>query len=285
LENFYSYLDKVTGFNSEIEITGNDFFLKMVGLADQIICVTAFAKRSLVQMYHIEHEKVEVIYNGVKFQTNKTDYIRKGKEQYGFLPKERIILYAGQLEPRKGIDKLIKAFLLIKGKFPETKLVIAGTGDYDSYNHFSQESAGRILFTGKLDKNTLVDFYCFSEMGIIPSQFEQCSYVAIEMMLYGLPLVISDVPGLNELLVHKMTGMVCKTKPHEIIPNSLEADDFDLALQIEYLLRNPEISKKIGLAARENAKVQHSLERMGEKTLKIYSKLLMFRKLKTDKIS
>lgn len=270
MTNFYSYIDQLVGYNSEVKITGNVLFTKMAELADRIICVTAFAKRSLVNLYNIKQEKIAVIYNGIKMQLRDPDNHGRDKKLYGFRAEERIILYAGQLDERKGIDKIIQAFLLVKDKFPETRLVIAGTGNYDNYNYLAQNCTGRVHFTGKLDKNTLINFYNFSEVGILPSQFEQCSYVAIEMMYYGLPLIISDVPGLNELVIHKKTGLICKIKPHGTNPNALEADEFDLALQIEYLLNHPDISKKIGMAAIENANIQHSFGSMGEKTMRVY---------------
>jgi glycosyltransferase involved in cell wall biosynthesis len=196
------------------------------------------------------------------------------KSKYGFLPEERLILYAGQLESRKGIDKLIKAFLLIKDKFPTTKLIIAGSGDFNSYFPLAQGCIGRICFTGKLNKNTLSDFYRFSEMGIIPSYYEQCSYVLIEMIQYCLPLVISDVPGLNELILHKETGLVCKTHPHVTLQNALEVDEADLAIQMEYLLLNKTEGFNFAREAYIKMLVRNSMQNMGEETIKIYNMLL-----------
>jgi glycosyltransferase involved in cell wall biosynthesis len=134
------------------------------------------------------------------------------KAHYGFLPEDRIIFYAGQLELRKGIDKLIEVFVLIKYKFPTIMLVIAGAGENNSYLPLSQGCIEPICFTGRLDKSTTFNFYKFSKIGVIPSQYEQCSCVAIEMMQSELPLIISGVPGLYELVVHGETGLVCKTK-------------------------------------------------------------------------
>lgn len=274
IENFYSYIDQWTGYNAEMIITGNELESKILEIADHIICVTAFSKRILINLYQVEQHKIEVIYNGKKESTKNSDYIIKNKEQYGFRVTDRIILYAGQLEIRKGIDKLIKAFLLIKDKHPDTRLVIAGTGNYDSYNQLALECAGKIHFIGKLDNNTLTDFYCFSEIGIIPSQFEQCSYVAIEMMQNQLPLIISNVPGLNELIIHRKTGMVCNVKPHEFIPNTLEADENDLASQITYLLENRSYAAELAGAAYNSALLCHTTDIMGEKTLEVYLKLI-----------
>jgi glycosyltransferase involved in cell wall biosynthesis len=274
LMSFYSYYDKISGYADEIKDKGNDLEKYMLEFADHIICVTKFSQRAITKLQEVDPTKTSVIYNGKSIFNGSPEKVQNLKIHYGFSPDDRIILYAGQLEPRKGIDKLIKAFLLIKEWFPTTKLVIAGTGEYDSYMPLAQECTGRICFPGKLDKNVLYDFYRFSEMGIIPSQYEQCSYVAIEMMQHGLPLIISDVPGLNELVTHKETGLVCKTQPHSTIQDTIEAEDADLAIQIEYLLSNKETGLKLAIAARKQVLERHSLKNMGEKTQKIYLNLL-----------
>ena len=274
LMGFYSYYDKISGYNDENIDKGNVLEKYMLASADHIICVTKFSQRAITKLREVDPTKTSVIYNGKSLINGSSEKVQNLKIRYGFLPDDRLILYAGQLEPRKGIDKLIKAFLLIKEWFPKTKLVIAGSGEYNSYLPLAHECIGRICFTGKLDKNVLYDFYRFSEMGVIPSQYEQCSYVAIEMMQYGLPLIISDVPGLNELVTHTKTGLVCKTQRHSTIKNAIEADDADLAIQIEYLLRNKETGSRLAMSAQMKVLEQHSLENMGEKTLKIYRRLI-----------
>lgn len=274
LMSFYSYFDKISGYDGNNLEIGNVLEKSMIEHANHIICVTKFSQRVITNLHEAGFAKTSVIYNGKSLTNGSLKDSRKLKICYGFLPKDRLILYAGQLESAKGIDKLIEAFILIKDSFPSTKLVIAGQGEYNKYLPLARECIGRICFTGRLDKNTLFDFYRFSEMGVIPSQYEQCSYVAIEMMQYGLPLIISDVPGLNELIAHKETGLVCKTQPHCTIQNAIEADDADLALQIEYLLKNKEAGLKLSKAAHMQVLEQHSLENMGEKTLKIYRRLI-----------
>lgn len=56
---------------------------------------------------------------------------------------------------------------------------------------------------GSLDKNTLYSFYQIANIGIVPSHIEQCSYTCIEMMQSGLPLVVSDVDELREMVDEK----------------------------------------------------------------------------------
>ncbi len=274
LMDFYTYYDKVAGYANASTEKGNVLEKFMLESADHIICVTQFAQRAITDLFKIPLSRTTVVYNGKSVPNESRGKYQKDKVSYGFSPEDRIILYAGQLEPRKGIDKLIEAFLIIKDSHPNVKLVIAGSGEFDNYLPLAQQCIGRIIFTGRLDKKSLSDFYRFSEMGVIPSRYEQCSYVALEMMQHKLPLIISDVPGLNELVIHKKTGLVCKINPHKTISERVEADETDLALQIEYLLKNKKFARKLAQSAGIWAVEQNSQENMGKSTISIYMKLL-----------
>ena len=54
-----------------------------------------------------------------------------------------------------------------------------------------------------MDKNLLFEFYQIADVGVMPSFHEQCSYVAIEMMMMGVPLITSDSTGLKEMQANK----------------------------------------------------------------------------------
>ena len=59
---------------------------------------------------------------------------------------------------------------------------------------------GIMINAGKVDKELFSVFYQISDVGVMASFHEQCSYVAIEMMAYGIPLVGTDTTGLKEML-------------------------------------------------------------------------------------
>jgi len=265
----YSYYDKITGYSGENIDKVNVLEEFVAELADQVICVTEFGRHTLANIHKLDLNKKRVIYNGKSFP-NLTENSKVIKLRYGFAQEDQLILYAGQMDPMKGVDKLIEAFLISNNSFPKTKLVIAGHGYYDRYYFLAQQCIGRICFMGNLDNDTFNKFYRFSDLGVIPSQCEQCTYVAIEMMQNKLPVIISDTPGLNELITHKITGLICRIQPHSSSQNLLEVDVTDLALQIQYILVNNAEAKE---KAYNQVLVYNSLINMGEATLDIYQKL------------
>uniref|UniRef100_UPI000EFE388E glycosyltransferase n=1 Tax=Parabacteroides sp. AM08-6 TaxID=2292053 RepID=UPI000EFE388E len=58
----------------------------------------------------------------------------------------------------------------------------------------------KVTFTGRLNKDELYEFYQIADIGVMPSLHEQCSYVAMEMLMFNIPLLISTSTGLNETL-------------------------------------------------------------------------------------
>ena len=78
--------------------------------------------------------------------------------------------------------------------------LVVGDGDFSSRLSRCGTDWNKITFTGRLNKEQLYDFYQIADIGVMPSMHEQCSYVAIEMMMFGLPMVVSTTPGLKGMM-------------------------------------------------------------------------------------
>jgi glycosyltransferase involved in cell wall biosynthesis len=275
LEGFISYIDYEKKYSEKEQVTGNVLPGNMLAFSDHIICVTKFAKRAVKNYYKIASDKVTTIYNG-RHEPGKINesFSRSGlKFKYGFEPADTILLFAGPLQARKGIDAIIKAFVRIKNDYPNLKLVFAGAGEYDKFLPMSQICPGRICFTGHLDYDKLTDFYRMADIGILPSHYEQGGYVTIEMMQFDLPIIVTDVPGLNEMVIHGKSGLICKVLAN-MESLSLEADISDLVKQIKRLLDNPSQASELSKKAKHETKERFSTDVMGKKTYKIYRELI-----------
>jgi glycosyltransferase involved in cell wall biosynthesis len=60
----------------------------------------------------------------------------------------------------------------------------------------------KITFAGLLEKNELYELYHIADIGIAPSLFELFGYVAVEMMIHKLPIVVTATSGQNEVVDH-----------------------------------------------------------------------------------
>lgn len=182
------------------------FEQRLFKLVDNIICLSSFAYQVLQEYYEVPADKISLIPNGQKDNVKRMDksVLRK---KYGIPDNERMILFVGRLDHIKGVEYLIEAFkkIIIQGQF--VHLYIIGDGAcMKEYLEQCNPYWRWITFCGRLVPEQIADFYKMSDLGVIPSMHEQCSYVAIEMLMYGLPIIGTDSTGLNEMIEDGVNG-------------------------------------------------------------------------------
>lgn len=206
---------------------------------DIIICLSEYAKNLLVNEYEISNSKIELIHNGLSHAYIEKHLTTKNnlRKQYFFDEGDKIILYVGRLDKAKGGSELIKAFKYVLKKLPKSRLVIIGSGKENIYFEESELYWSKITFTGQIDRSQVEVFYQMADVGVLPSFTEQCSYVAIEMMRYGLPIIGTTSTGLSEMIddgvngykvniIEKEDGVEMSTKElADKIYNVLKADE------------------------------------------------------------
>ncbi|HEY4789522.1 MAG TPA: glycosyltransferase [Bacteroidales bacterium] len=274
LPGVFSYFDK--GFECDIKkAIANWYFLEdTLALTDRIIVSNEFTKRILERLYGAEGSKVKVIRNGCKKPVESLLKKEEIKEKLGFNAKDKIILFVGRLDARKGLDCLIKAFERIASKHCNLRLVIVGGGKFEEYFSCIKSYYGRIHFIGQVDEEKLKHFYQIADIGAVPSRFEQGSIVTIEMMLRGTPVIISDVPGFNEMITDGKDGLICEVVPDKT-NELLEPDEIDLAELISKICVDETLANYLSKNAIFSSESTFSLEKMGKETLNVYNELFV----------
>ncbi len=97
------------------------------------------------------------------------------------------------------------------------------------------------------------DVFCF------PAKVENQGIVVLEAMACGKAVVLRDIPVFDEFFTHGVDCLKCETE-----------DEFRRALEL--LHRDPELRERLGENGRKTA-AKHSLERVGEELVEIYSKM------------
>lgn len=239
-------------------------------ISDRIVTVTSFMKDFISYYFHIPEGKIEVITNGIDNSLMKNineEEKRLLKKDLGFDEDERLILFSGRLDKGKGLYFLIDAFNLVCKQCDHVRLVIVGddSGPDGISNYLIKciNIWSKVTFTGYIDYETMQKFYQITDIGIIPSIYDQCPYVALEMMCYNIPIIISNAEGLNEIL----------TKDQCIYLTPLINNEGDLTFSINEisesiiaLLRNyKSLSKTITADYQEVINKRFSQKHMGEK--------------------
>ncbi len=277
LPNFFSYLEYSPDTKENLVVTGDVLDKEILEETDKIICISNFAQKAICNHYEVQHSKTQVIYNGfgnVKYRRRSKD-VDKMKEQFGFHRDERIILFAGRLSEDKGIHTLIKAFKRIHKEFECVRLVLAGNGDFSKLFLLCKRIFGKVTFMGQLPLIDLQQLYRIAEIGVCPSRFELLGYTPIEMMAQQLPVVISNVPGMNELINDGIDGMICSVTKRKNGLLSLDVHDEKLYEKIKVLLENKDLAKKIAQNGKEKWKKHYTAGHMGEATMTVYKQIVL----------
>lgn len=161
---------------------------------DQVICLTEDTYELLKRLYEADVAKLSMIPNGLRSRRKIVSAEERNelRRQYYIADTEKIILFVGRINPIKGISPLLAAFEKVLNEYPACRLVIIGDGDFTGVMKQLRNTVTKIIFTGRLDKKKLYQWYQIADLAVFPSYYEECSYVGIEMLMHGLPIVASD---------------------------------------------------------------------------------------------
>lgn len=229
---------------------------------DSVISLSRYTYDLLIHTYGVDAEKIVCVYNGLQDEgvlEDETVRIQLKKELL-FDESDKLILFVGRLDAIKGVVTLMEAFRLVLDVVPHARLLMVGEGNYSACLEKAKNVWNRITFTGRLTKEELYRFYRIADVGVMPSKHEQCSYVAIEMMMFGIPLVSSTSTGLGEM-GNGLYKLEAEEKEDKVY---LSAET--LAQLIIEALQNPELGKRF----RSMYEQAYTLERMKENMLSIY---------------
>ena len=255
-----------SGIHDDTQRYINDTEWLLTYEATEVIVNSNFMKNDLQRLFGLPYDKINVTPNGINlnnFTGIERDY--DFRRQYA-MDNEKIILYVGRLVYEKGIQHLIAAMPKILSNYHDAKLVIAGKGGMIDDLKAETSSLGldnKVYFTGYMDSKKVQKMYKCADVAVFPSTYEPFGIVALEAMLAGVPTVVSDVGGLDEIVTHGVDGM----KSYAGNPNSI-ADSVTALLYDHQLATN--ISKK----ARQKVKEQFNWEKIAQDTHFTYEKAI-----------
>ena len=257
---------ELSDFEQKIIRTVNNeiTFLKKI---NSIICLSEYAQRCIKTLYHISIESSIKINNGIipVFPSKKRDEIKK---DMFISPTDTVVTFIGRLYESKGINILLEAFEILLKKYVHVKLIVVGDGNITSYINKCFPFLNKTLFTGYISKEQLELIYSMTDIGVLPSYHEQCSFVAIEMMAHKIPIVYTNTLGLNEMLSHEMNISLKRDETGRLFQ-----DPKELAEKLLFLCKNEGFRNKLSLISLEAYKEKYTLKKMKEEYISFYNRL------------
>lgn len=172
--------------------------------ATRVIAISEFVRRFLIERWHIQPEKIGLVYHGVDWVEPAADgqlpaalYALRGSD---------FLLSVGAIRPYRGLEDVVQAMGLLSSEFSGLRLVIAGEVDprMDGYRSNLQRLAerwnvaDRLVWPGFLPERVLAWCYRNCRVFVMTTRVEACPNAALEAMHNGCLSVVTSADPLPE---------------------------------------------------------------------------------------
>lgn len=234
--------------------------------SDHIICLTECAREFVGCMYPSSAERVSIIPNGLSDWTLGFERAYNAKEQLR-------LIFVGTLSRGKGLDYILEAMSIAQESGVRLAIDVAGTCNdslkKEIHRRYPELS---ISLHGRVERDELIALYRRADIGVIASLQEQCSYVAIEMCMMGLPIITTAIDGLDEMFEDEVNALKVPVSYSRI--RGLSVDTEYYAKCIVRLATVPTLRERLGTSARKLYLERYTANIMGERTIGLYNKIL-----------
>jgi glycosyltransferase involved in cell wall biosynthesis len=201
----------------------------------------------------IPEARIHVIPNGVEVPPAATPVAERSG-----------VLYVGNFSQReaKAFDVLIDAWAIVHAAEPRASLTCLGGGDSSAWQEYARHKGcgESVAFPGFVDEPSV--FYQQSALLVLPSRREGMSNALLEAQGWGLPAVVTDIPGNRAVVRDGENGIVVPVD-----------DPQALAAGILRLWRDAGARSAMGSAARRRMLERYSMERVAASVTALYAAL------------
>lgn len=128
---------------------------------------------------------------------------------------DRVFIFIGRLVSDKGVNELVSAFMSFNNQYPEAKLLLVGDQEAEldplSPDTISEiNSCSNIISVGY--QKDVRPYLAISDVLTFPSYREGFPNVVMQAGAMGLPCIVSDINGCNEIIVEGENGVIIPSK-------------------------------------------------------------------------
>ncbi|WP_299213145.1 glycosyltransferase family 4 protein [uncultured Dokdonia sp.] len=242
----------------------NFYFEKMaLTSADYILSVSAFTAQKTAELFGIK-DTITTIHNGVDVDAFTPDNSK-------IIPFS--ILYFGSVIRKKGVFSLAEAFNKVILQEPNAQLTFIGKDVIDAKTGTStiallqsilnKEAIKQAKFTAQIPYSEVANAIRSAQVVCLPSYAEAFPMTWLEAMALEKAMVTSDIGWAKELMIDGETGYI-------ISPDDIQK----LSEAIVRLLQDMDLSKKMGVQARERILAHFTQDQIAEENIKFYKGII-----------
>lgn len=237
------------GFYGQLGDRGKRNVKKVLSMGD-VFLVLADSFKEFFQTI-IEEDKITVLPNAVEIPPMEN-------KKYG----QQKILFLGRLCKEKGIRELLAAVAALKEKYPSLHLYLGGIWEDGELEEMIRPYRDTITWLGWVSGEDKKKYLAECDIFVLPSYFEGQPVSVLEAMAWGCAVVASETGGIPQMIVDGETGILTEPKNQM----SLQAD-------LDKLLKDAQLSQKLGENARRKAEAEFSIESSINRLLAVYEQL------------
>ena len=268
---------RIHTFTGLVFPTSSGFKRKVLVLMDKIICACAtyinpegYGVKKDLERFNITKKPLHIIANGnvrgvdMKWYDRTDDVLKKAVE----IRDDNLITFCfiGRIVKDKGINELISSFSLLNKEYKNTRLILIGKLE-ENLDPISPELYREMLSNQSIhymgSQKDVRPWLAASDIFVFPSYREGMPNSLLEAGAMGLPSIVTDINGCNEILVNGVNG--------EIIPPK-NSDAFYQKMK-EWLC-NPEKVSNMAKNARRIVEERYNQNMVLTATMNVYHNLL-----------
>jgi len=230
---------------------------------DIIIAWSEWVKQRLISHFDVRPETIHVIPFGVDIERLHPGLDKQFiRSKHGIAPDKIVLLALQRLDPRKGIDVLLRALKTLVANYPNVHLIVAGKGpELEKLQSLAEqlELTDFVTFAGFVSEEEKPLYYAAADIFVFHSYYEGLGIVLEEASASGLPIVTADAAGTRDIVVEGETGYI-------VPPGNAER----LAEAVVRLLNQPETRDRYGKRGRQLAQDRFSKEVISSTYLRLF---------------
>jgi glycosyltransferase involved in cell wall biosynthesis len=241
---------------------------------DHVIAVSHFIKKEIIGTGY-RHRDISVIHHGIDHNIFSPNVNAKAVfKKYPILRGKDIIFHPARMGLAKGCDVSIKALRIVKERFRDVILVLAGTKHIIDWTQTQQRDIAYMVNLVKLlnlKNNVLIDAFQLEDMPGLYAASKVCMYPSSASEPFGLtmlealsssrPMIVTKAGGMPEIIKDGVNGFVIPVKDFE-----------SLASRVIQLLSDKDLRDRFGYTGREIVEQQYTKEIIAQNVINLYKK-------------
>lgn len=188
--------------------------------ADAIVAVSRPLAAEL-EALGVDRERIHLVHNGIDASLFAANERSKARHLLGLPQDERMVLFVGRLEERKGIFDLLDAFERIRSRI-DARLVLVGDGVAVSRVR-TAAGRGRIRVVGTRPHEEVARWMAACDLLVLPSWMEGTPNVVLEALSCGRPVVATRVGGIPDVLSDDRAGILVPPRDPAALADAIVA--------------------------------------------------------------